>query len=72
MKKDLFEFVHWEDVRWDMQYPESDNNKGLIYGINTLDDNNEVIEVFWFKTEKKRNDFIKKNNLVETNWNLKK
>lgn len=42
------EKTYWYDLK------PSDNNKGFIYGINYID-NDEVIECEWFKTKKERN-----------------
>jgi len=60
------ELVSWEDIKKDMQYPEEDNNNGLIYGLNLFDFENEgdSIEWFWFSSEKKRQNFIKKYSIV--------
>ena len=61
-----FEYVNWEDVRGDMKYPESDNNKGLIYGINLIDEESEeIMDVEWYKTSEEREASIKKYNLKE-------
>ena len=32
-----------------------DNNNGLIYGIEHQDENENVIDIEWFKTEEERN-----------------
>ena len=45
--------VDWERVRVDCKYPKSDNNEGYIFGIYICDED-EVLEVEWFKTEKER------------------
>jgi hypothetical protein len=61
-----FEYVNWEDVRRDMKYPESDNNEGLIYGINLIDEESEeIMDVEWYKTSEEREGSIKKYNLKE-------
>jgi len=57
------ELVLWEDVRAAMKYPKEDNNKGFTYGINLMDDANEIISVQWFKTAGARQGFIKQNKL---------
>ena len=49
--------VDWERVRKDCKYPKSDNNNGYIFGIYICDED-EVLEVEWFKTEKERTKFI--------------
>lgn len=46
--------VYWNDVKKDMGYSSTDDNKGFIFGIETLDDNEEIIDVSWFKTEKEQ------------------
>lgn len=57
------ELVMWEDVRKDMQYPETDDNEGYIHGVNLLQlECDEVLEVSWFQTEELRAAFIKENN----------
>lgn len=45
--------------KWDSK---NDNNKGYIYGIYYLD-NDEVVEVEWFKTDEERQKVIKKDKL---------
>ena len=60
-----FEYVYWDDVRRDMKYPESDNNQGFIYGVNLLDENYEIIDVQWFKSEEDRDSFISAEDLKE-------
>lgn len=42
-----FELVHASQVF-------EDNNNGLVYGINWLDDNYNVIDCEWFKSESER------------------
>ena len=46
--------VYWNDVKKDMGYLSTDDNKGFIFGIETLDDNEEIIDVSWFKTEEEQ------------------
>ena len=55
----LYELRMWSDIKDEMDYPENDNNNGLIYGIYWLDDNREVVEVEWFKTDKERKAEVK-------------
>jgi hypothetical protein len=50
MKK---EKTYWYDLK------PSDDNKGFIYGINYID-NDEVIECEWFKTRQERNKQIER------------
>jgi hypothetical protein len=45
--------------KWDNK---NDNNNGYIYGIYYLD-NDEVVEVEWYKTEQERQETIKKEGL---------
>jgi len=45
--------------KWDNK---NDNNKGYIYGIYYLD-NDEVVEVEWYKTDEERQKIIKKDKL---------
>ena len=59
-----FEYVYWDDIRDD----KSDDNDGYIYGINLLDENNEVLDVQWFKTEEERDSFISDEGLVEVDY----
>ena len=44
----LKEKTYWYDLK------PSDDNKGFIYGINYID-NDEIIECEWFKTKQERN-----------------
>ena len=54
--KTYVELVMWETVRQDCKYPETDNNKGFIFGLNFYDKkkDGEIVDVSWFKSEKKR------------------
>ena len=67
MRKQKVELVLWDDVRRDMKYPASDNNKGFVLGLNLLGNDNEIMDVQWFKTEAERAKFIKDNKLKATN-----
>ncbi len=58
----IYELRMWEEIKDEMDYPESDNNNGLIYGIYWLDDNDEVVEVEWFGSEEERFEQVKKVN----------
>ncbi|HUU86313.1 MAG TPA: hypothetical protein VMX17_01000 [Candidatus Glassbacteria bacterium] len=60
----------WETVRQDCKYPESDQNKGFIYGVYWVfaekkADLEELwfadYEVQWFKSAEAREKFIVKN-----------
>lgn len=42
-----YEFVHASQVF-------DDDNGGLVYGINWIDKDGEIIDCEWFKTEKER------------------
>ena len=47
------EKTYWYDLK------PTDNNKGFIYGINYID-NDEIIECKWFKTKQERNKQIER------------
>ena len=38
-------------IDWDNEYH---NNNGYIYGIEHLDENENVIDIEWFKSQKER------------------
>ena len=61
------EIEYWDNIRKACKYPLSDNNDGYIYGINLLDENDEIIDVEWFKTEKERFEVISKYKLEIVN-----
>lgn len=63
MKKQRAQLIMWEEVRSACKYPIEDNNKGYIYGLYLLNDQDEVLDVEWFKTDQKRFDSIEKFNL---------
>ena len=42
-------------------YGKDDNNNGFIYGIEYQDENENVIDIEWFKTEKERDKEISSN-----------
>ena len=56
------EIEHWENVRKSMKYPIEDNNNGYVYGLYVLDED-EVVDVEWFKTDEERFKVIKKYKL---------
>ena len=58
-----WELEYWENIRKACKYPLSDNNNGYIYGINLLDENDEIVDVEWFKTDKDRFEVISKYKL---------
>lgn len=60
------ELEHWDNVKHAMKYPNNDNNKGFVYGINYLDDNGEIIDVTWFTTEEERNKVVAEEKLQLT------
>ena len=73
-KPQRVELVLWETVRADCKYPKEDNNKGYIYGLNLLCENNEeIIEVAWFKSDQERAEYMEKYNLqeYEPTWKCK-
>ena len=54
----------WENIKKDMGYNENDNNEGYIYGLNLLmGDEDDIIDVQWFKNDEERFKFISENNL---------
>ena len=63
-EKIYVERVMWETVRKDCKYPESDQNNGLIYGLNFTDFEGEgdIYEVEWFATSEEREKCIEDNN----------
>ena len=60
------EIEHWENVRKSMKHPIEDNNNGYVYGLYVLDED-EVVDVEWFKTDKERFKVIKKYKLEIVN-----
>ena len=54
---DGFELQMWEEVKKDFGYP--DNNKGYIYGCHPIDENGEIIDCNWFKTNEERYKLIR-------------
>lgn len=54
--KDYFEYADWNG--------DGDNN-GYIYGINLLDENGDVMDAEWFKSDSERRNYILENNLFE-------
>ena len=49
-----FEFQMWEEVRKDCGYPEEDNNNGFIYGCHPIDEDGQILDCNWFKSEEER------------------
>ena len=60
------ELVYWEDIRKACKYPITDNNEGYVYGIYLLDED-DIIDVEWFKTDQERFKVIEKYNLEVVN-----
>ena len=60
------ELEFWENIKKDMGYNENDNNNGYIYGIYYLDDD-DIIDVEWYKTEQERQKVIKQEQLQVIN-----
>jgi len=49
--------VNWYEEELDKFYDTDKDNKGYIHGIYTYDEEN-IIDVQWFKTEEERNKHI--------------
>ena len=58
-KGNIFELQLWEDIKKDCGY--TDDNKGYIYGWHSFDNDRQIIDCNWFKTEKDRTKFIEEN-----------
>lgn len=58
----MYELRMWEEIKDEMGYEKSDDNQGLIYGVYWLDDNDECVDVEWFKTEQERHAEVYKTN----------
>ena len=54
MKDKELKRVDWYNEELDKFYDTDKDNKGFIYGINYID-NDEIIECKWFKTKQERN-----------------
>lgn len=52
----LYELVSWGKVKDEFvaDTPNKDNNNGLEYGIYWLDDNDQICDAEWFKTDEER------------------
>jgi hypothetical protein len=63
------ELIMWEEIKRDCKYPEEDNNDNFIYGLNYTDFENEgdIYEVEWFKSEEERFKKIKEINPIIIN-----
>lgn len=51
MNIDIKNFTDTEPVDWVSKF---DNNDGYIFGIHYLDENGNIIDIQWFKTESER------------------
>jgi len=51
-----FEVQMWEDIKKDFGY--KDNNKGFIFGCHPIDEDGQIIDCNWFKSEEKRSNFM--------------
>ena len=45
--------IEWEDVRRDNKYAADDNNNGLTYGIEWMDEE-EITDITWYDSEEVR------------------
>jgi hypothetical protein len=65
MAKEYVEKVMWDDIKQDCKVS-SDDNDGYQYGLYLIDFENEgdIIEVYWFKTNEERDDFILENKFI--------
>ena len=48
--------VNWFEEELDDFY--GDDNNGLIYGVYSYDDNEEIYDVAWFKTEEEQQNYL--------------
>ena len=62
----MYELRLWDEIKEEMSYPEEDNNNDFVYGVYWLDDNDEVMDVQWFKSDQERY-----NEINETNKRLR-
>ena len=60
------ELILWEQVRLDCKYPKEDNNNGYTYGLNLLNEE-DIVDVQWFKNDKERLEFVKQHDLTIIN-----
>ncbi|MGD2072741.1 MAG: hypothetical protein PVG65_04560 [Candidatus Thorarchaeota archaeon] len=59
MKEQLLSYIDYELVNAEDCF--DDDNEGLIYGIHWLDEDRNVLDCEWFKTEEER-----EKNLIKT------
>ena len=50
----------WEDIAKDCGYDKKDNNKGFVYGSHPIDDDGQIMDCNWFKTNEERNKFMER------------
>lgn len=51
----LYELVLWQDIKNDfVQGENTDDNNGLEFGVYWLDDNDQICDAEWFKTDEER------------------
>jgi hypothetical protein len=64
----FYEVVEWEKVKKEQKFNEKDENNGYIYGLYYYEGNDElqIKDVEWFKTEEKRNEAIQE--LIELGY----
>ncbi len=54
----MMKLVNWYDEELNLFYDTDKDNKGYIYGIYTYN-GEEIIDVQWFKTIKKRKQYLR-------------
>jgi len=55
-----FELQMWKDIAKDCGYDKKDNNKGFVYGSHPIDDDGQIMDCNWFKTNEERNKFMER------------
>ena len=43
--------IYWEILKKECHYPEDYDTNGFIYGVEYYDEDGEIIDIVWFKTE---------------------
>lgn len=56
---DRLVFVNWNDVKKDMKYSNDDDNNDYDFGVEIQDDDGNILDVMWFKTERDRMEVIR-------------
>ena len=46
--------IYWEILKKECHYPEDYNRDGFIYGVEYYDEDGEIIDIVWFKTEQEQ------------------